>query len=72
MTETEIAQENERMRNGITDMLKRVPHKVNAGSYQTAVEFKRAAKKAQAVIAKPRLDHLKLKAAHNELAVFYP
>lgn len=71
MTPQEMAAEGERLRDGMRAMLKRVPAGVNAGSYQNAVNFKAAARKAGQCLAKPGTPYLKLKSIHTELQAFY-
>lgn len=55
----------------IRDMLRRVPNKVNNGSYETAVSFKKQVAEANKVLssARPKLD--RIIQVHNQLSSYY-
>ncbi len=55
----------------IKEMLRKVPDKVNNGSYETSVAFKKQAVEAQKVIASSRTKLEKLIYVHNQLSSFY-
>ena len=55
----------------IKEMLRKVPDKVNNGSYETSVAFKKQAVEAQKVIASSRTKLEKLIHVHNQLSSFY-
>lgn len=58
-------------RDRIIQMLRRVPDKVNAGSYETAVAFKKQVAEAQKVLASSRPKLEKLIQTHNQLSSYY-
>lgn len=55
----------------IKDMLRRVPDKVNNGSYETSVAFKKLVAEANKVLAasRPKLDALMQ--VHRQLSSYY-
>jgi glutathionyl-hydroquinone reductase len=55
----------------IKEMLRKVPDKVNNGSYGTSVAFKKQAVEAQKVIASSRTKLEKLIHVHNQLSSYY-
>lgn len=55
----------------IKEMLRRVPDKVNAGSYETAVAFKKQVAEAQKVIANSRPKLERIVQVHNQLSSYY-
>jgi glutathionyl-hydroquinone reductase len=55
----------------IKEMLRKVPDKVNNGSYETSVAFKKQAVEAQKVIASSRTKLEKLIYVHNQLSSYY-
>lgn len=55
----------------IKEMLRKVPDKVNNGSYETSVAFKKQAVEAQKVIASSRTKLEKLIHVHNQLSSYY-
>lgn len=64
------AAEIQRLRDRITQMLKRVPTKVNAGGLETARKYKAAALYAQKQLASARASFANLQQAHNQLASY--
>lgn len=64
---TESPQEQvERLRKQVQDMLRRVPASVNAGSYDTAVAYKKLAKKAIKLVEMKTPKYVDLQTAINE------
>lgn len=63
--------EIERERRHLLEMLKRVPPKVNAGSYDLTVKYKDCAKKAQKALQNTRIDAMGLMRVRVELEQFY-
>lgn len=55
----------------IKEMLRRVPDKVNAGSYETAVAFKKQVAEAQKVIGNSRPKLERIVQVHNQLSSYY-
>ena len=54
----------------LTEMLRRVPDKVNNGGHGTAVEYKKAAAKAHQLLNSSRASLLALAQSRNALLVF--
>lgn len=55
----------------IKEMLRRVPDKVNAGSYEAAVAFKKQVAEAQKVIGNSRPKLERIVQVHNQLSSYY-
>lgn len=55
----------------IREMLRRVPDKVNNGSYETSVAFKKQVGEAQKVLSTSRPKLEKLTQTYNQLSVYY-
>ncbi len=55
----------------IKEMLRRVPNSVNAGSYETAVAFKKQVAEAQKVISNSRPKLERIVQVHNQLSSYY-
>lgn len=55
----------------LSTMVNRVPASHNSWSYQRAVEFKEAAKKARSEINRARRSVLALLSAYAQLSIFY-
>jgi hypothetical protein len=55
----------------IKDMLRRVPAKVNAGSYDGAVAYKKCVIAARKAIETSRPNLTKVISAHNQLTMYY-
>lgn len=57
-------------RERLQGLLKRVPNSVNSGSYDTAVAYKKHAKKAQAHLASARVKLVDLTQAYQQLSQY--
>lgn len=55
----------------IREMLRRVPDKVNNGSYETSVAFKKLVGEAQKVLSTSRPKLEKLTQTYNQLSTYY-
>lgn len=67
---TDVHAEAIRIRAQLSDLLRRVPDKVNNGGHGTAVLYKKAAAKAQQVLVSPRANLLALTTSRNSMLSF--
>lgn len=63
----DIKLETERTRQELTELLKRVPAKVNNGGHGTAVEYKKVAAEAHKLLGSSRATLMKLMQSRNNL-----
>jgi hypothetical protein len=59
-----------RLKAQISNMLRRVPDKVNAGGYQTAVEYKKLAVEGHKLVASHRATFIRLSTVCNQLSAY--